>query len=581
MDTINPFLYFNFAQQDGARKSIYFTNPIKVCIAYTIQDVIPCLQFIQEQVVNGYYAAGYLSYESAPAFNPNLPVQTNYEMPFLWFGLFKEPSNGNKVDVNQQTYTFSDWKPNIPLDKYYKNIRKIKQYIRIKQTEQVNYTIRLGAKFAGNSFAYFKQLERTQANYNAYLNIGDFSILSASPELFFRKKGDVITTKPMKGTIHRGNTFEQDIQNAKWLQSSAKNRYENELIIQLMCNELEKIAQKETINVSDKFTIEKYPTVYQMTSTIQAKLQPNKNIVDIFKALFPCGSITGTPKKETMDIIRQLEEKPREVYCGAIGYFTPYNEAIFNVPIRTVVINHQNNNAQFGVGGAITIDSNEQEEYQEILTKAKLLSDQRPTFQLLESFGLKNGKYIVYTNHIKRLKQSADYFNFDIDLDQIKKELNLIAKKYQVGYWKIRLRVSKEGKFSIDVNKISQNVNQAKVTLAHKPMTKNNIFLYHKTTYRDMYDEYREGDHKFFDVLLWNEEKEVTEFTTGNIVVEIEGELVTPPIECGLLPGTFRDMLLQNKVIKEQKVTVEELKLNPNIWFINSVREWVPVILNI
>src|SRR5699024_2637725 len=163
----------------------------------------------------------------------------------------------------------------------------------------------------------------------------------------------------------------------------------------------------------------------------------------------------------------------------------------------------------------------------------------------------------------------------------IKKELNLIAKKYQVGYWKIRLRVSKEGKFSIDVNKISQNVNQAKVTLAHKPITKNNIFLYHKTTYRDMYDEYREGDHKFFDVLLWNEEKEVTEFTTGNIVVEIEGELVTPPIECGLLPGTFRDMLLQNKVIKEQKVTVEELKLNPNIWFINSVREWVPVILNI
>lgn len=578
MSNNNPFLYFKFAQQDDSQQTLLFQNPTKIYIAKEIKEVIPCLKLINKEVSSGNYAAGYLSYESAPAFDNNLQVQVNNEMPLLWFGIFDKSITTDYSNHTFQPYSLTDWQPNVSLEEYYNNVTKIKNHIKNNQTKQVNYTIKLKSQFSGDSFAYYKQLDQVQsANYSAYLNIGEHSILSASPELFFHLKDNTILTKPMKGTIDRGKSYEEDIRNASLLQSSYKNRYENKLITDLMCNEIKKIAKKGTIKVKSKFDIEKYPTVYQMTSTVQAELAHHTNIIDIFKALFPCGSITGTPKQRTMDIIHKLEDQPREVYCGAIGYLTPDHEAIFNVPIRTVVISNQNGATKYGVGGAITINSDKTEEYHEVLTKAKLLTERRPSFKLLESFGLINGEYIVYENHLKRLKQSANYFDYNINMHAIKKDLAFIAKKHQKDTWKIRLTVDKFGHHLITAEQMSQHPDEVNVTLADKPIAKNELFLYHKTTYRDIYKEHQKEDEKVFDVLLWNENNEVTEFTMGNLVAEIDGILFTPPIECGLLPGTYREMLLHKKKVKERKITIEELKNCPKIWFINSVRRWIPV----
>lgn len=573
MNTKNPYLYFNFAQQP-----IQFINPIQILTAHTVQEVIPCLEHVQQKVSKGYYAAGYLSYEASPAFNQDFPVKQKNTMPLLWFGIFQKAIKSEQIENKDQTYSFTEWKPNLSINNYYKNVEKIQSYIKNHQTEQVNYTITLESKFTGSAFNYYKQLERAQAaNYSAYLNTGHFSVLSASPELFFHVKDGIITTKPMKGTINRGKTYAEDIRNAQWLQSSEKNRLENQLITHLVCEEMKDIAEDGTMKTSETFKVEKYPTVYQMTSTVQAKIAPQKNITDIFKALYPSGSVTGTPKKETMNIIQRLERKPREVYCGTIGYLTPDQEAIFNVPIRTVVIHKKNGKAEYGVGGAITINSNKKEEYNEILTKANLLTEHQPTFQLLETFGLINGELIVFENHIQRLKQSAKYFDFIINIPLIKQELQLIAKTHRNKSWKIRVLADKDGNYSIEKNEINQNPAKVSIPLANKPISKNNIFLYHKTTNRSIYDEQTKRHEDAFDVLLWNENKEITEFTTGNVVVEFEEKFITPPVECGLLPGTFREMLLRKEIIKEKKITIEELQKCKKIWYINSVRKWIPV----
>lgn len=581
MNKENPFLYFHFIHDPFANppSPFYFKQPKKVIHTFQTNQVIPSLQRIHEYIQKGYYAAGYISYEAAPAFSTSRLVKENNQMPLLWFGIFDQPhfDLGDKNKRSEQTYRQTEWKANVSYEKYDKNFHKIKEEIKKGKTKQVNYTIRLESSFKGNSFAYFKDLKRTQgAHYNAYFKINDTAILSVSPELFFHIKNNNIKVKPMKGTIHRGKTYEEDLQNKKWLKNSYKNRHENEMITNMMRQELTNLARPESIQIKNKFSIEKYPTVYQMTSTLQAKLQKGKHFIDALQTLFPCGSITGTNKEETMRIIHATETNPREVYCGAIGYITPKQEAIFSVPIRTVIVHKKLQKAYFGVGGALTKHSNPKEEYKEILTKSKPLLNQHPEFQLLESFGLKNGKYIVYSNHLRRLQHSAEYFSFNIKIKKIDQELQKIARIYDKGFWKIRLLLYKDGKFSTEIEKINQpTTNKKRVTLAKKAIDQENIFLYHKTTYREIYDIHREDN--FFDTLLWNRKKEVTEFTTGNIVVKLRGELITPPVSCGLLAGTYREKLLEDGCIKEGIITVEDLKKCTDLWLINSVREWIPV----
>lgn len=573
-----PFLYFNFIDHSGKLNPLQFSNPIQILTAQTIDEIIPCMEIVQQAVNKGLYAAGYISYEAAPAFDEELPVKKGNVMPLLWFGIFNKPIHQKLQHINQNDMYIKEWISNVLVEDYNKNFNHIQHSIKSNQTKQVNYTIPFEAQFSGNPLSLYKQLEDAQSsNYTAYLDIGDFSIISASPELFFQLKDRKITTKPMKGTIGRGLTYQDDRQFAKQLKNSKKDQTENRLIIELMRNELEEIALPGTINVPKLYTIEKYPTVYQMTSTITAQIEENIGLIDIFKALFPCGSITGIPKRDTMDIITRLETTPREVYCGAIGYITPHHKAIFNVPIRTVLIDKKSGVAQYGAGGAITNDSKKENEYEEILIKTRLLTKKQKSFQLLESFGLVNGQYLFFKQHMKRLKESASYFDFILHLDKIQKNLIDLAHNHKQGKWKVRLLVNKNGNHSIDTEKLIPHTGELAVKLANKPIDKNDLFLYHKTTHRSIYETNRIYNDEVFDTLLWNKNGEITEFTMGNIIVELNNKLYTPPVQSGLLAGTFREYLLAEGKIIERKILKNELDLCDNIWFINSVRKWVPV----
>ncbi|HLQ71810.1 MAG TPA: aminodeoxychorismate synthase component I [Bacillota bacterium] len=570
-------LLFEYVNHQGRKKPLIFKKPHDIIAANTIEEVLPCLEKVQVAIDKGFYAAGYISYEAAPAFDNAFNVHNHGNMPLMWFGIFEEPI----VEKEQPTGDFhaSEWKPSVSKDEFKKNIKKIKEYIANGDTKQVNYTIRFNAQFQGDAEAYYKQLAEAQtANYAAYLNTGDFSILSASPELFFHLNDGEITTRPMKGTVKRGKSASEDLQLADWLYHSEKNRNENRIIVDLLRNELGKIAETGTIEVPRLFTIEQYPTVYQMTSTVTAKV--NKNLVDVFKALFPCGSITGSPKMNTMNIINELETSPRNVYCGTIGYITPNKEAIFNVPIRTVLINNQTGTAVYGVGGGITSDSTADEEYDEVLTKTRLLKTKQTSFELLETFGLLDGNYIVYQNHMDRLRESAAFFDFNFDYQAVQNELLMISKQHPKGNYRVRLLVKKDGAFTTEVTTFrKKRETTARVSLAKQPIHKDNPFLYHKTTNRCIYEAFQKHHSNVYDVLLWNGAHEVTEFTRGNVVVELNGELVTPPVTCGLLPGTFRRKLIEDGTIKERNVSIHDLKDCTRIWFINSVRQWVEVFL--
>lgn len=573
----SPFLSFEFASSKGEIEPFTFRKPLKLIVAHTIEEVVPCFQLIEEAIQKGYYAAGYVSYESAPAFDASFMVKGKNTMPLVWFGIFSEPEHKSLFSTG--SYTLTEWLPSVSIDEYKASILSIKESIKNGNTYQTNYTIRLESKFEGDDIAYFHKLKRAQAsNYCAYIHTGEHSILSVSPELFFHRDGEQLTTRPMKGTIKRGNTLEEDEELARWLYLSEKNRAENVMIVDLLRNDLGMIAEPASVHVPKLFEIEHYPTVHQMTSTITAKIPESTPIVDIFKALFPCGSITGAPKISTMNIIANLETAPREVYCGAIGFIAPNKEAIFNVPIRTVVINHKTGKATYGVGGGITWDSTSEDEYHEVLAKKSVLEEHRPEFQLLESFLLSEGEIFLTKEHLCRLEKSAKYFDFPIDLERVENMLSECTQKHACGEFKLRLLLMKNGEITLETQPIKKLETPLKVILAEEPLDKNNPFLYHKTTNRDIYTHFQKKYSHVFDCLLWNIAGELTEFTNGNVVLDIDGKLWTPPVSSGLLAGTFRESLIREGIIHEKTLTVADLKRCRKSWFINSVRKWVDVV---
>lgn len=569
-----PVLSFEYASHDGKIIPRTFRNPVRVIKAEHVGEVIPALRNIQKAVEDGWYAAGYLSYEAAPAFDPAYRVKEGNKMPLLWFGIFGEPEYSELIASGQ--CEVSDWKPDTGEQAYREAIRSIRQAIEYGETYQTNYTIRLNSRFRGDEVALFERMKRAQScNYSAYINTGEHSVLSASPELFFRVTGNRITAKPMKGTVKRGKTSEEDQALSEWLAHSEKNQAENVMIVDLLRNDLGRIAKPGSVDVPKLFEIERYPTVHQMTSTVEAELEEGTDLIDVFGALFPCGSITGAPKVSTMNLISHLEQSPREVYCGAIGFITPEREAVFNVPIRTVMIEQASGNATYGVGGGITWDSTSEEEYGEILAKSSFLKLDRPEFNLLESFLLEDGRYFLKEAHLHRMLRSAHYFGFSFDLGAISEKLNQLAEELPEGAYKVRFVLGPDGNMSVEGQKITQSPRLPKVILANDPVDRENPFLYHKTTHRTVYDQHAvTGCH---DVLLWNKEGQLTEFINGNLVLEIGGKLWTPPVSTGLLAGTYRGFLLEEGTINEKELHLTDLESATRIWLINSVRKWVEV----
>jgi para-aminobenzoate synthetase/4-amino-4-deoxychorismate lyase len=340
---------------------------------------------------------------------------------------------------------------------------------------------------------------------------------------------------------------------------------------------LGKISIPGSVQVSRLFEVERFETLWQMTSTVESTLYCDVSLADVMKAVFPCGSITGAPKIRTMEIIRDLESGSRGIYTGTIGLIRPGGDCEFNVAIRTVVIDSQTGIATFGVGGGITIDSTAEQEYEECLLKSSFLNSSATRFRLLETILLEHGQFFLLERHLERLKTSADYFGFQFSASDVLTELNRTASRQSSGSWKVRLLLAQDGEVKIESTETKPDEQRSlRVCLAPEPVDSSNRFLFHKTTNRKIYDEACAARPDCDDVILWNERGEVTESTVANVVVSIDGQLYTPPLESGLLAGTLRSELLVKGRIRERFIRVEELQEISHFFLINSVRKWTP-----
>jgi len=600
---------------------LFFENPVEVLTARTPAEIFQCLEKIEQ---SGLWAAGFVSYEAAPAFDEALKTHPPGDLPLLQFGLFENvehpeasglPAHSGKEGRQEcpPHYQLGEWMPSVSRDEYTEAIASIKEYIAAGDTYQVNYTFRLNANFSGEPFSFFCDLAAAQqGNYGAFIETDEFAICSASPELFFDLKGGTITSRPMKGTLPRGLTAEADRTAVETLRNSAKDRAENIMIVDMIRNDIGRVADAGSVETLSRFDIEKYPTVWQMTSTVQGKLNVDagssprspvrgergedtaSTFGDLLKALFPCASITGAPKSKTMELICGLEKGPRGVYTGAIGFIAPNGDAQFNVAIRTAVI--QDGKAEYGIGGGIVWDSGADSEYEEALSKAAILTKKMPAFELLETMLYEDGEIFLLERHLKRLADSAEYFDFSFDRDKLCDHLRNLPVLSEVegriqSPSRVRLLLNPDGDFEVHKFEIKCDGDVAStVAIAKEPVDSKDLFLYHKTTNRAVYEKAKANFSSLAeastdkpdadDVLLFNERGEVTESCSANVVVEIDGRKVTPPVSCGLLSGTFRDELLEKGEIEERIVTLEDLKCADSICLINSVRKWRKVTLN-
>jgi len=581
MSIIEPQINDIFIKQND--EWMYFSKPHHLFSIHTLENVIPTLQEIERLIqANQWYAAGFLSYEAAPAFDKALRTitdSTQSGFPLLWFALYPAP-RVITLPKPDSTKPNLSWLPTTNRDTYNRNINQVKQYIAQGQTYQVNYTMRLQADFETDPWNFFLHLAQSQNNYAAYIDIERFTICSASPELFFQLDGDTIAGRPMKGTVKRGRTTAEDKEKAEWLHHSEKNCAENVMIVDMIRNDLGRIAKIGSVHVPELFTTEKYPTLWQMTSTVQAKTKAS--LTEIFTALFPCASITGAPKVSTIRIISELETTPRRIYTGSIGYIAPNRKATFNVAIRTALIDKEIHTAEYGVGGGIVWDSTSTDEYAEALLKARVLTESQPDFSLLETMlWTPDEGYFLLDKHITRMVDSADYFDFRVSRELIKEHLKSVSADFNSPQ-RVRFLLDKNGKLTSETNLFQPSNNQLsmKVRLAKEPVSSENVFLFHKTTNRGIYESSRKDFPEFDDVLLYNERDELTEFTIGNLVVEIDGKFYTPPISCGILAGTFREHLLETGQVEEKIIRVEDLKDCTKIFLVNSVRKWQTIVIS-
>jgi para-aminobenzoate synthetase / 4-amino-4-deoxychorismate lyase len=552
---------------------LHFANPQRVICAERLDEVRDALREVETLVEQkGWHAAGFVSYEAAPAFDNALRILSTGDFPLLWFGLYPKPQVLQTSEVLRDLggLVALNWQPGIDRESYNISIEKVKDYIAQGKTYQVNYTMRLHSEFSGGEWEFFLNLARTQNKYAAYIDTGRHVICSASPELFFKLDGNKIFSHPMKGTTKRGRTTFEDKEQAAWLHNSLKNRAENVMIVDMVRNDLGRIAEIGSVQVPELFTIEKYPTLFQITSTIQAKT--NASTDEIFSALFPCASITGAPKVSAMNIIAELETTPRKIYTGSIGCISPNRKAQFNVAIRTALIDKESKTAEYGVGGGIVWDSTSADEYNEALLKARVLTEHPRVFDLIETLLWTHEEgYFLREEHIARIQDSAEYFCFPFSRGEFEHHIDQLAGNFNSPQ-RVRVLLNKHGEFKIEAKDFQLQKKIFKIRLSEKPVNSNDVFLFHKTTQREMYPTVPAA---FDDVLLYNENDELTEFTIGNLVVEMDGELLTPPISCGLLAGTFRSHLLETGKIKERVVHKDELGKCSKLFLVNSVRKWV------
>jgi len=566
----------------GADRWLEWTNPIEIRQASLHHEINPLLDHIDQATKRGAYALGFLSYESGPACDPHFTInKTHAEIPLAWFAIFQ----AYRILPNPKASTrqlAARWHSSESRTSYRAKIQQIKEHIAAGDTYQVNFTFNLHTQDNLNPRDLFFALYETQPSpYAMYVETPAFQIASVSPELFFQLDGDRILCEPMKGTSPRGLHPALDKIAGDQLQQSEKNRAENIMIVDMVRNDLSRIAESGSVHVDEMFKVTRWPTLWQMTSTVSATTTADMR--SLFGALFPSASITGAPKLKTSEIITSLESSPRGVYTGAVGWWFPNRQARFAVAIRTAVRKSLSGQTIYGIGSGIVWDSDADDEYRECLLKSRILRGKSSSFHLLETMRWDPEQgLILLDQHIERICRSAEYFGFDCNPELLRTKLTLAAQTYPAVHQRVRLLLDRDGVITIEQTDLPSpghyhdpaSAPEMTAALDSQRIVVNSPFLYHKTTRRAVYDQARRRHPTVDEVLLINSNEELMEFLTGNAVIRIGNDWLTPAVENGLLPGVFRDHLISQGVISSARITTSDLARADEVYFINSVRGW-------
>jgi len=558
------------SQPDAPRLRHAFGTPLQTLVAHTLDQVRPLLDAVQAASAQGLWCVGYLQYETAPAFDAALAVHAA-EGPLAWFAVFDQALPWPEAAAGGAQI---DWQSFIDRADFDAAMATLLQAIADGELYQVNLTAQMRGSFSGAPQALFAALQRAQpGGYAAFIDTGDTQILSVSPELFFDWRDGQILARPMKGTARRGATETEDAALAAALRSSPKERAENVMIVDLLRNDVSRIAEPFSVQVPRLFHTEALPTVWQMTSDVSARTRAGCSLAEVFAALFPCGSVTGAPKVQAMRMIQSLEPGARGVYCGAIGVVQPGGTATFNVPIRTVTL--RGAQAQCGIGSGITFDASAEGEWQEWANKQAFVQRASAPFALLETLALVDGRLRNRTEHLVRLAQAAAHFGTPWNPDHVAHTLDTLIAVHPQKSWRVRLLLDAQGHATAEAYALEASPARVRLQLADRPLLEaHSEFVRFKTTRRGHYDVFT-TPAGVFDTLLWNSAGEITECTRGNIALQLDGRWVTPPLACGLLGGVGRAVALTDGRLVEAVVRVEDLPSVRTFAFVNSLRGWI------
>jgi para-aminobenzoate synthetase/4-amino-4-deoxychorismate lyase len=553
-----PFVLLDDARSNDAAPARLYTETVEIIRADTLEEVAGALDLLKAAQARGLHAAGFMAYEAGYALEGRFSGHTNQNAsPLLWFGLFRDytkiaPSDVPEMLSAPNTAWVGTPKPRIKQADYIAALNAVQAYITAGDIYQANLTFLADVPFQGHPLALYAGLrERAQAGYGGVVFTGEEWLLSLSPELFFTLQDGKMTTKPMKGTARASDDPDS-------LFNDPKQRAENLMIVDLLRNDLSRVAEAGSVAVPALFEIERYPTVHQMTSTITAQLRAGLDATDVLRAIFPCGSITGAPKIRAMEIIAEIEHTPRGAYTGSIGRIDANGDAAFNVAIRTLQFKDGANTATLGLGSGIVADSVATTEWQECADKGAFVA--APVdFDLLETMRFDpDGGITLLDGHIARLGASAKQFGFTFNRHDVRNALQAATIRF-VEPRRIRLLLAKSGAVAIEIGKLPPTPEGVvEVAVSPLPVSTDDFRVRHKTSSRAFYAEAR-AKAASFEVLFTDHQGFLTEGSFSNIFVHGDGVLLTPPLARGLLPGVLRGALIENGSAVEADLRVEDL----------------------
>jgi para-aminobenzoate synthetase/4-amino-4-deoxychorismate lyase len=576
---MTPFIEALVLAGDGAQW-LHLVDPVAIVEADRPDRVQPALREAREEAERrGLHAVCVLQYEAGEAFGLSVVDRGRHEsvLPLIWIALFSSDTVSLvEPPASLGGYDVGALETSMDRARFSEAVRALRGHIADGDIYQANYTFRLRGSFRGEPRDLFADLVGAQrGRYAAFVRMGGYAICSASPELFLSARDGRVVTRPMKGTARRGRTLAEDEAQATRLRASAKERAENVMVVDMMRNDLGRVASFGSVDVPELFALEPYPNVWQMTSTVTARV--DAPLEDLVAATFPSASVTGAPKVRAMQILAALEPEPRGVYTGAIGYVAPDGDAQFNVAIRTAVVDMEAGRVEFGVGSGIVWDSDPDQEYDECLLKGSILGRRAEPLELLETLRWTPTEgWFLLERHLSRLARSARFFSYRCPLSDVRAALERAVAGADRPL-RVRLLLSEDGGARVEHTALETKSEPLRLRVAKAPVDASSVFLFHKTTKREVYERARLADCD--DVVLWNGRGEVTETTIANLVFEIDGCRVTPSVECGLLAGTFREELLAAASVVERVVTLAEARRADAVWLVNSVRGWCPAVL--